>query len=136
MIRSTEDLTKRRDIDFQEPHPDPRQAHSAAMLLRSVQGVLELEPVSFTLLRIAYDIRCITLLEIEEGLTAAGFHLDNSLFNKLRRTICYYAEETQRANMGCEQGSSNCTRRIFVNRYNQREHGCRDERPQHWRRYL
>ena len=136
MIRITEDLTKRRDIDFQVPHPDPRQAHSAALLLRNVEGVLELEAVSFTLLRIAYDIRFITLLEIEEGLTAAGFHLDNSLMNKLRRTICYYAEETQRANMGCEQGSSNCTRRIFVNRYNQRQHGCRDERPQHWRRYL
>ncbi len=136
MIRIAEDLPKRRDIDFQEPHPDPRQAHSAALLLRNVEGVLELEPVSFTLLRIAYDIRFITLIEIEEGLTAAGFHLDNSLMNKLRRTICYYAEETQRANMGCEQGSSNCTRRIFVNRYNQRAHGCRDERPQHWRRYL
>lgn len=136
MMRITEDLTKKRDIDFREPHPDPRQAHSAALLLRDVEGVEELEPVSCTSLRIAYDIRCITLMDIEEGLVAAGFHLDNSLFSKLRRTICYYAEDTQRANMGCEQGSSNCTRRIFVNRYNQRQHGCRDERPRHWRRYL
>ena len=136
MSRPDEDLTKRHDIDFAEPHPDPRQAHSAADLLRGVEGVVELEAVSVMALRITYDIRCITLMEIEEGLTAAGFQLDNSLFSKLRRAICHYAEDTQRANMGCEQGSSNCTRRIFVNRYNQREHGCRDERPQHWRRYL
>ncbi len=136
MSEPDEDLTKRRDIDFGEPHPDPRQAHSASEFLRDVEGVVEIEAVTYLVLRVAYDIRCITLMEIEKGLTAAGFQLDNGLFSKLRRAICYYAEDTQRANMGCEQGSSNCTRRVFVNRYNQRQHGCRDERPQHWRRYL
>ena len=68
MTRLDEDLTKRRDIDFGEPHPDPRQAHSAAELLRVVDGVLETEALSVMVLRIHYDIRCITLAEIEDEL--------------------------------------------------------------------
>ena len=130
-----EDLKKRRDIHFGEPHPDPRQAHSAAVMLRDVRGVMETNPHTVTILRVVYDIRHITLRDLEGALTEVGFHLDNSLICKLRRTIWYYADDTDRANLGCEQGTSNCTRRIFVARYGERQHGCRDERPQHWRRY-
>ncbi len=133
---AAEDLTKRRELYFREPHPDPQQANSAMLLLQRVPGILHLEAPTVTTLRVEYDIRCITLKNIEEALGAVGLHLDNSVLNKVRRAIWHYAEETQRANMGCEQGSSNCTRRVFMNRYGQREHGCRDERPQHWRRYL
>jgi hypothetical protein len=136
MHLGAEDLRKHREINFREPHPDERQAYSAAQILLDVEGVLEAEPLSVTGLRVLYDIRHVTLRDIEDALTEIGFHLDNSLFHKLRRTLWYYSDDTHRANIGCEQGRSNCTRRIFVNRYSQLEHGCRDERPQHWRRYL
>lgn len=135
MDPAPEDLTKHREIHFGEPHPERQQAHSAAQMLTDVEGVVKAQPLSFTGLRVIYDIRHITLRDIEDALSEVGFHLDNSLFSKLRRAVWHYADETQRANMGCEYDNSNCTRRVFVNRYNQRQHGCRDERPQHWRRY-
>ncbi|WP_231892822.1 hypothetical protein [endosymbiont of unidentified scaly snail isolate Monju] len=54
----------------------------------------------------------------------------------MRRALIKYTEETQCINLGCEGGESNCTVKIFINRYLHRTHGCRDDRPQHWRRYL
>jgi len=136
MNLAAEELKKQREIYFRDPHPDPRQAHSAALVLTDMAGVLAAEPFSLLALRVIYDVRCITLRNIEHRLLEVGYHLDNSLFSKLRRTVWYYAEETQQANMGCEHGNSNCTRRIFVAHYTRRAHGCRDERPRHWRHYL
>ena len=130
-----EELRKLREVHFGEPHPDPRQAHSAVLVLQDVHGILDLHAPSYTILRVAYNVRIITLRDIEGALSEVGFHLDNSLLCKLRRTLWYYADDTDQANLGCEQGNSNCTRRIFVDRYTQRQHGCRDIRPQHWRRY-
>lgn len=130
------DTRKRREIWFREPHPDSSQARSALLLLSGVEGVLELDAPSSTCLKIVYNVCQITLQDIESALDEVGFHLDNSLLSKLRRTLWYYAEDTQRANMGCELDNSNSTRRVFVNRYQKLEHGCRDERPQHWRKYL
>jgi hypothetical protein len=63
-------------------------------------------------------------------------HLDGALLLRLRRAMCYYMEETQRANWGCRHGEHNCTKKVFAKRYEVLEHGCRDERPEHWRRYL
>jgi hypothetical protein len=54
----------------------------------------------------------------------------------MRRALVHYTEQTQRMNMGCDRGDPNCTVKVFISRYQQREHGCRDDRPQHWRRYL
>lgn len=136
MTPEESDIRKEREICFREPHSDPDQARSAMLLLGGVTGILDLSPLSKTCLRVRYDLTQITLEEIEQALAEVGFHLDSSLIAKLRRSLWYYAEETHRANLGCEQGSSNCTRNIFVNRYHAREHGCRDERPQHWRKYL
>ncbi len=135
MVPPAPDLRKEREVLFQGPHPDPEQAASAALLLADVPGIEAVEVVTAESLRVAYDIRHMTIKAIEEALDEVGFHLDNSLICKIRRTIWYYAEDTQRANLGCEH-DSNCTRRIFIHHYQEREHGCRDERPQHWRRYL
>jgi hypothetical protein len=129
------DLRKTREIRFQFPHSDPNQAGTAALLLEGVEGVGPLEVVDPAMLRVGYDLRCVTLRELECALEELGFHLDNSLMSKLRRAIWYFADDTQRANLGCER-DSNCTRRVFVNRYQLRFHGCRDERPEHWRQYL
>jgi len=37
---------------------------------------------------------------IDEALIELGFHLDNSLLNKLLRALHYYSEEAQCANLG------------------------------------
>ncbi|MDZ7751337.1 MAG: hypothetical protein U5S82_06670 [Gammaproteobacteria bacterium] len=130
-----QEIVKHREIRFQAPHSDPDQARSAVFLLGDADGIISLEAADPLVLRLSYDVRYITLQDIEGALEGVGFHLDNSLMSKLRRTVWHYADETQRDNMGC-RNDSNCTARIFVNRYQRTTHGCRDDRPSHWRRYL
>lgn len=131
-----DDLIKRREILFDPLHADRHQARSAAGLLNVLDGVHHAVPEHPTLLHVIYDLRWISLEIIETGLGEAGFHLDNSLMVRLKRALFHYTEETLRANHGCERGRGNCTQEVFVKQYTLRRHGCRDERPEHWRRYL
>ena len=73
---------------------------------------------------------------IEDSLVELGFHLDNSLLYKLKRSLYHYTDETQRSNMGCCSDQCQCTREVFINRYQRLMHGCRDSRPRYWREYL
>lgn len=106
------------------------------MRLADVEGVEQVQVISPEALGISYDLLSISLIQIETALEDAGFHLSNKLIYKLRRALYYYTEETQRANAGCPRGESNCTRQVFIQRYQQIKHGCRDNRPDHWRKYL
>jgi hypothetical protein len=130
------DLLRVRDLGFSEIHPDPRQVESAAQFLRHMPGVVSVQTMGPRSLQIRYDLAQACLRLVEEALADRGFHLDGSLLAKLRRAIVYYAEDTLRANLGCPRGSSNCTQRVFVDRYRHLDHGCRDQRPTHWRQYL
>jgi hypothetical protein len=135
MERDMNILVKHREIRFCRLHPDKTQAHSASLLLSDVQGIHRLHPVEPHLLHISYDITLISLNILEEALVELGYHLDNSLMHKLKRALYYYTEETQRANLGL--GGACCAdKQMFINRYLKRRHGCRDERPEHWRGYL
>ncbi len=127
---------KKREIAFAEFHPDPNQAWTAAVYLADVDGILDSDATTPTLLRISYDLLQTTLQEIEDALRGIGLHLDNRLLYRVRRALYYYTEETQRANCGCRQARGDCTDKVFVTRYQQMDHGCRDQRPEHWRRYL
>lgn len=133
---SDADRIKTREIPFQEIHPDPHQAGTAARFLQDVEGILETDPAAPTILRVTYDVLVTTLQEIEEGLTELGLHIDNRLMHRVKRALYYYTEETLRANCGCPHGEHNCTKKVFAKRYELIEHGCRDDRPEHWRRYL
>ncbi|MES9936331.1 MAG: hypothetical protein ABW153_07805 [Sedimenticola sp.] len=135
MENQASDLIKQRDIVFMEMHPDPNQAQTAAEHLSKVEGILLAEAESPTQLRIRYHVLEITLEQIETALMEAGFHVSGRLIHKLRRALYYYTEEVQRANNGCPEGQSKCTRKIFINRYQQINHTCRDSRPGHWRKY-
>lgn len=129
-------LFKEREISFCTLHPDPDQAGSAAALLIELDGVHHVEVLHAGAVQIRYHLLAICLIDIEEVLEKNGFHIDNGLMNKVRRALFHYTEETQRANLGCARGEANCTQKVFVNRYRSREHGCQDDRPEHWRRYL
>ncbi|NEX22111.1 hypothetical protein G3480_17670 [Thiorhodococcus mannitoliphagus] len=133
---SDSERIKQRVIVFQEIHPNPNQAETAALFLVEVDGILNAAPVSPVVLHVHYDVIKTTLHEIEEALTELGLHLDTGLFNRLKRALHYYTEETVRANCGCDCCDVNCTDKLFAKRYELMEHGCRDERPEHWRRYL
>ncbi len=127
---------KRRDIVFQRVHPNPNQAQTAAAFLAGVDGILQTEPASPWLLYVTYDVLRISLQEIEEALTELGLHLDRNLFNRLKRALHHYTEETVRANSAMTLDGQTLTQKLFAKRYELIEHGCRDERPEHWRRYL
>jgi hypothetical protein len=127
---------KHRDIGFRELHPDPDQAGTAARFLTDVDGIMGTEPATATLLKVRYDVLTVTLEDIEGALSELGLHLDNRLLYRMRRALYYYTEETLRANCGCPNGASNCTKKVFATRYRQLDHSCRDQRPEHWRRYL
>ena len=130
------DHIKHRLIPFSELHPDKNQARTAAMFLTDLEGILRAEPISALALRVSYDVLQTTLLEIEDAIHEIGLHLDRNLMYRLKSALCHYTEETQRANCGCSRGESNCTRKVFVQRYEKLDHTCRDHRPEHWRRYL
>jgi hypothetical protein len=136
MGENPHDLVKHRDIHFFDLHPDPNQAETAALLLEDIEGIVAVNPLTPTHIRISYQLMSISLEQIERGLTAMGLHLDNRLLYRLMRALHYYTEDTERANLGCTRTDSKCTRQIFADRYQRQEHGLRDQRPEHWRRYL
>lgn len=134
MDREARTLVKHREIRFCRLHPDQQQAHSASLILSDVEGVHLLRPQDSYLLHISYDISCLSLNLIEDVLVDLGYHLDNSLMVKLMRALYYYTEEAERANLGIDECGC-ADRQVFINRYLKLRHGCRDERPEHWRNY-
>jgi len=136
MDNHSDSLFKEREIAFCTLHPDPNQPGSAAELLHDIAGVVMAEAADHATLKVTYHLLDICLADIEQLLEHHGFHLDNRLMHKIKRALHHYTEDTQRANLGCSRGESNCTEKVFVNRYRNRDHGCQDVRPDHWRRYL
>ena len=131
----SDECIKHREILFDAVHDqDKSPTRCATLLLADAPGIISLRPVSDTQLHISYDLRTVNLSTIETALREVGFHLDNSLMCKLRRALCHFTEETQCLNMGY-LSDSKTTRDIYICRYLKRPHGCRDERPDHWREY-
>jgi len=131
----TEELIKRRELRFCHLHPDPNQARSALLLLSDAEGVLDISLANEICLYITYDVRYLTLDTIEKVLVRLGYHLDSRLLYRMKRALFSYSEETQRANLGMSEDTDNTTQ-VFVKRYTSNYHGCRDKRPEHWRKYL
>jgi hypothetical protein len=131
------ELLRHREIRFGRLHPEPHPAQSAAVMLRDLPGMEQVTVVDEQCIRVSYYLSHLSLQLIEGALEELGFHLDGSLLTKLKRALFYYTEENQRAALcDCAQGKGNCTDQVFVNRYERLKHGCRDDRPQHWREYL
>lgn len=130
------DRVKRRQINFRDLHPERNDARTAANFLADVDGVLELKPLSPIVLEVSYDLHKICLQEIDDALTELGLHLDGALLFRLKRSLSYYTEGTYRENHGYITSDRNSTKLVFAKRWESLEHGCRDPRPEHWRRYL
>ncbi len=129
---------KFREIGFCSPHPDPQQALSATLVLVDIGGIIRVTVPdrSRNTIHVRYDLNEISLYVIEDLLSELGFHLDNSLLAKLKRALYYYTEENELQTLGLHTGQDQSTRDIFMRCYRCHSHGCRDERPQHWRKYL
>ena len=134
----TPDTEKQREIRFCPLHPDPDQAENACLLLAEWLVIQSSVRVSDRMISIRYDLMDITFTEIAEALVELGFHLDNSLMCKVRRALYAYTEENERANLEARSTRqiANDAQGVFVSRYQKLRHGCRDDRPRHWREYL
>ena len=130
------DFIKQHDIHFRNVDPAANDAREALLLLMDTQGIINIQALTPDCIQIRYDLRHISLQIIETALAEVGFHLDNSLLSKMKRALFYYTEETQLMNQGYQHDQASSTLDIFVNYYDQREHGGRDERPEYLRRYL
>lgn len=125
---------KHREIQFDSMHPDPNQAQSAMLLLVDVRGIESSIVQTPQQLLVSYDVNLITLDDILTELDRHGLHIYNSLLLKLKQALYSYTEQTQRANLNNTQQHQ--TRDMFIKQYQRRPHGCRDQRPHHWRNYL
>ena len=130
-----DEFTKRREIHFMSPQAEKNPADAAIALLSQVDGIIDLQLINDYSISVTYHLPKLSLSDIDEVLQEVGFHLDNSIITKLKRALFYYAEETQLANFGYDHAESKSTLEIFINRHDQLPHGCRDERPEHLRRY-
>ena len=139
-VPPAEPVIKRREIRFVALHPDPDQAETARGVLAESSSVIAAERRSEISLCVSYDLRRVTLAEIEEALQELGFHLENGLLYKLKRALRAFAEENERVAMGASSAKAqwaepNDPRDVFMRNYRQHRHGCRDERPRIWREY-
>jgi len=132
------DTVKSREIGFSTLHPDPQQALSAVLVLADINGILDVTVPdrARNFILVSYDLNHICLRVIEDLLSELGFHLDNSLMSKLKRALYYYTEENEQENLAGASGQELNTREIFMRCYQCHSHGCRDERPDYWRKYL
>lgn len=136
MPQENSEFLKIRDVTFCTLNPDPKQAHTATLLLTGMEGIVDAHPQADHIMQVRYDVTLITLRAIEEVLNEVGFHLANNLMCKLKRALYYYTEDTQRANLGLDGHAAPKDVKVYVKRYEQLRHGCRDDRPEHWRNYL
>lgn len=112
----------------------PGQAKDALLLLHDLPHLVVISTVGESGLLLRYELPFYTLEKIEFALTDQGFHLDNSLFNKLRRSLIHYVETLQCQNMSQPQQSER-SRRIFAQVYEHHAHGDHDDTPPVWRDY-
>ena len=129
---------KSREIQLRGPTEPSLNADGAIFLLADNEGIRNAIKLNDLRFSVSYDLTIVSLEQIELALAEVGFHLDNSLINKIKRAIDYFTEDNQRRNHGlskltCSEG---CSIKVFAARYRQLSHGCRDPRPEHLRRYL
>ena len=135
MATLSNDLIKTREIHFCNVGPAANGAHDALRLLVGAHGISDIRALNDDCIEVSYDLRQVTLQALESALQEVGFQLDNNPLTKMKRTLFYYTEETQLVNLCQHHDQASSTQDIFVSCYQQRQHGCRDSRPEYLRHY-
>jgi len=132
------EMLKHREVAFRDPLPGQQQALNAIVALSGIGGVHEVYLVSQSrnVIRVSYDLRQIDLRTIDALLFELSFRLNNSLLTKIKRALYYYMEGIELENLAISRDQDHNTRDIFTHCHLCQRHGCRDARPEHWRRYL
>jgi len=134
-------VIKHREIRFCSLHANPEQAHSAVFIINDLSGVLMSHALDHYRIKIAYNLGEVTLEEIEAILRNEGFHLDNSIMTKLKRSIVFYCEEAARENSKNERLIQEVHNKhksdvIYLRPKKKNLCDCRDNRSEDWRQYL
>lgn len=127
------DDIKHRDIVFSALPLE--QASQAARLLNRIDGVESLVFASQNRIAVQYHIDQHTLLELETRLQEAGFHLDNSIMQKIKRALVHYCEEVHYDNQTIPEHNIK-SRDVYVRVWDNHPHGDHDDTPEELRRYL
>lgn len=93
----TESEIKRREIIFSKILPS--QVEDAVQELNGLNNVKAKEIKEKCSLTIEYNLKEHSLYDLEVFLQQKGFILDNSFFNKIIRSMIYYAEEIELNNL-------------------------------------
>jgi hypothetical protein len=126
------DLEKTREIVF---HALPAgQAQRARVLLEGLDGIVATLGPDGNRILVRYHICEYTLEGLETALAAQGFHFDNSLLCKLKRSLAYFCESVQRSNVAANEPDIK-SQQAFMRVYEQHLHGDRDDTPEEWRSY-
>jgi len=125
---------KQREICFHRRSQMADPVASAVEILSGIDGIMSVERHGETCIVIRYQLDQINLQGLEDGLMSVGYRLDQGLIQRLKRAYVHFVEDNQLANMGLT-GHSKSTTHIFIEQYQQRAHGCRDERPSYYHHY-
>ena len=126
-----DDVRKTREIHFSPlPHGQAGRARDSL----TEMGGIAVEILRPTVLSVCYELPEHRLETIEAALEDQGFHLDNSLMQKIMRALVHYVEEVQCQNL-CEPDRMQKNMEIFVKVYEHHPHGDHDETPEEWREY-
>lgn len=127
------DLDKTREIVFHDLPSD--QAERARALLDGLDDIQAgtVSERSCTLI-VQYNVRHYTLQGLEKALELQGFHLDNSLLQKVKRALIHFCEQVQRENLLINAPDAK-SQQVFARVYEQHLHGDKDETPEEWREY-
>ncbi len=137
----SQQVIRHREIHFCSLHSDPEQAHSAVFIINDLNGVLMSHVLDDHHIKVTYNLNRITLEEIEDVLRFEGFHLNNSILAKIKRSIVFYCEEASRENTKKERlieevHDEHTGDVIYLRHHKKKLCDCRDQRPESWRHYL
>lgn len=127
-----DDLIKTREICFAELPPE--QSNQAWLLLAGLDELGAEHIAHKCCVQVTYSLAAYSLENLENALSAQGFHLDNGLIHKLRRALVYYCERVQMENLRAPEHLLK-SRKIFAEIYEHHPHGDHDETPVEWREY-
>lgn len=124
------DIVKCRDIRFIHSLSGADHAEKARQLLIDVPGIETMTIIRTDCLRVRYDVRKLTLQMLESALKSVGFDLDNSLTNRIKRSIFAYCEDVHRSSLHLDEVNHEHPSLTVP------EHVTHDPRPDNWRNYV